>query len=162
MKMLILDTSQKIGILALYKEGFEIEKKEFESINQQKILIPLIDSFLSELNLSLSDLTHIGICIGPGSFTGTRIGVMTAKTFSYALGIPLVPFHSLLPFHKSGTLTIKEAKEGLCFVYNGVSLEKIPSTDLDQTLPHIDITHASYSLQPITELPIQKNFDIIY
>jgi tRNA A37 threonylcarbamoyladenosine modification protein TsaB len=162
MKMLILDTSQKIGVLALYKEGFGFEKKEFESINQQKILIPMIDALLTESNLSLSDLTHIAICIGPGSFTGTRIGVMTAKTFSYALTIPLIPFNSLIPFHTPGTLTIKEAKEGLYFVYNGLTLEKTPLKDLDPTLLQVNINEAPYSFQTILSLPIEENFSILY
>ena len=126
--MLIIDTSQKNGVCALYQEGLGFEKIFFDAQNQQKVLIPSIDSLVQG-----KTLTHIAICIGPGSFTGTRIGVMTGKTLAYAQNLPLIPFNSLIPFHTPNTLTLLDAKHGLCFLFDGHSLEKVPYSSFEKT-----------------------------
>ena len=53
-------------------------------------LIPSIDRLLDDQGVSRSMIERIGVNIGPGSFTGLRIGLATAKGLSQALGIPLV------------------------------------------------------------------------
>lgn len=148
MKMLILDTSSQKGVVALYKEGVGFVKKEFDSQNQQKVLIPLIDSLLEH-----SSVDAIAVCIGPGSFTGTRIGVMTAKALAYANNLPLIPFNSLVPFHTRDTLTLQDAKNGTCFIFDGASLEKVPYTSLATE------TRPLFSSNPDTiPLPTKKAF----
>jgi len=58
-------------------------------------LIPAIHDLLSEAGLTPRDLGGIAVGIGPGSYTGLRIGVTAAKTLAYALGTPLVSLDSL-------------------------------------------------------------------
>lgn len=48
-----------------------------------------IDAMLSQFGLSTRDLTSIVVGLGPGSYTGVRIGVTAAKTLAYALGVPV-------------------------------------------------------------------------
>ncbi len=59
------------------------------------LLNPLIDEMLANLNMNLSDLEGVIAGVGPGSYTGVRIGVTAAKTLAFALGIPVLPVSSL-------------------------------------------------------------------
>lgn len=172
MNLLILDTAYKKGVAILYREGLGFEKKEFDARDQQKFLIDSIDSLFQETNTSLTDLTHIATCIGPGSFTGTRIGVMTAKTLSYTMNLPLIPFNSLIPYHSEGTLTLLDAKNGHCFCFDGTLLQKTTYDALSnekrqffapdpETIP-LPTKQASYSIENILSLYPEQEFSLIY
>ncbi len=172
MNLLILDTSQKIGLVALYRKGFNLIKKEFDARDQQKFLIDSVDALLNESEILLTDLTGISICIGPGSFTGTRIGVMTGKTFAYANNIPLMIFNSLMPYHTPGTLTLLEQKNNECFCYDGQVLKKIPYSMLEtearpifainpETIP-FRTKQAIHSVENIISLLPVTEFQLIY
>lgn len=167
MKMLIIDTSDKKAIVALSERGGILEKKEFEAIEQQQFLIESIDELISGKTLDA-----IAICIGPGSFTGTRIGVMTGKALSFALNLPLIPFNSLLPYHREKTLTLQDAKNGFCFCFDGTLLEKIPYSEaLKKKLPlfsknpesiPLETNQATYSFEKIIHQPKSEEITLIY
>ena len=53
-------------------------------------LQPLIDRLFEEENLNLKSLKAVAVSKGPGSYTGLRIGLSTAKGIAYAMGIPLI------------------------------------------------------------------------
>ena len=54
-----------------------------------QVLLPMIVKILKKNKLSFSDLTGIEVNVGPGSFTGTRVGVAVANTLGFALNIPV-------------------------------------------------------------------------
>lgn len=54
-----------------------------------------IDDVLKEAGLARGSVAAIAVTTGPGSFTGVRLGLTTAKTLAYALGVPLFPYSSL-------------------------------------------------------------------
>ena len=58
-------------------------------------LIPMIENVLTELDLSMSDIDAIACTNGPGSFTGIRIGMATAKGLSFPDNKPIMPLSSL-------------------------------------------------------------------
>ncbi len=58
-------------------------------------LLPLINSLLHDAGLTPKDLTGVAVSSGPGSFTGLRIGVSTARALGQALGIPLAGISTL-------------------------------------------------------------------
>ena len=58
-------------------------------------LMPLIDSALSSVDATIDNVDLIAVTNGPGSYTGLRIGVVTAKTFAYAADIPVIGVNTL-------------------------------------------------------------------
>lgn len=67
----------------------------FTQPSQTRELMPLIDSVLKEAGLEYADLGAVAIGIGPGAFTGLRIGVATARAIASALALPITPVSSL-------------------------------------------------------------------
>jgi tRNA threonylcarbamoyladenosine biosynthesis protein TsaB len=93
MKILALDTSTFVSSVAL-ADGEEIVRTEDSRVTtHSEQLLPMIDRVLG--GLAPKDLDLIACGGGPGSFTGLRIGLATAKGLAYALGKPLVLVSSL-------------------------------------------------------------------
>lgn len=63
--------------------------------NHAEIVLPLIQALFDKLHTSFQDLSGIAVSVGPGSFTGLRIGLATAKGITYEAGLPLVGVSTL-------------------------------------------------------------------
>ena len=96
MKILAIDTSSKICSVSILEDNNLIIEKHIddEKTHSQK-LMPLIDKILKECKLTLKDINLLACCVGPGSFTGVRIGVSTIKAFADVENIPVVCVNSL-------------------------------------------------------------------
>lgn len=83
-----------------------------QNMSSSENLVPMIKEVLDNLNLHVSDIDLYGIAIGPGSFTGLRIGLATVKAFSHVFNKPVVGISTL---------------EGLAFnvSYNGIIVPMI-------------------------------------
>lgn len=93
---LFLDTSSKKLVVILVKDNKIIGFKELESINDHAShLVPFIDELLKDNNITTKDINKIFVVNGPGSFTGTRIGVTVGKVLAYSNDIPVIPVSSL-------------------------------------------------------------------
>lgn len=91
--ILVIDTSGPECAAGIYDAGKNIivaAKSETLGKGHAERLIPMIDEVLGEAGLSLKDMTRIGVTVGPGSFTGIRVGVAAARGFALSLGIPAV------------------------------------------------------------------------
>ena len=96
MKVLSIETSSKICSVAILEDKNLIKKLELDSgLTHSETLMPLIKQILEETKLTLSQIDLLVCDIGPGSFTGIRIGVATVKAFSDSLQIPSVGISSL-------------------------------------------------------------------
>ncbi len=96
MKILAIDTSTDYLSLAVSngdKVLARFHKKAERS--HSSLLIPLIDKILKKVRLKLKDIDAFSISIGPGSFTGLRIGATTIKGLSYSLKKPIVTVPTL-------------------------------------------------------------------
>ena len=71
------------------------QESVFERGNHVVSIVPLIDSVLGPSNLRVSDLDAVALSIGPGSFTGIRIGLGISKGLALASGVPLAPVSTL-------------------------------------------------------------------
>lgn len=95
-KILIIDTATKYIYLSLVSDGIEKQHVYQEGINNHSVtIIPNLEDMLNKENLSLRDLDEIIIGIGPGSYTGVRIGVTVAKMIGYLNHIKVSQVSSL-------------------------------------------------------------------
>lgn len=96
--ILNLETSTKNCSVAISKNGVMIALKEVNEGNyaHAELLNPFIEAVLIESKISFPHLSAVAISKGPGSYTGLRIGVSTAKGICFALNIPLISLETLL------------------------------------------------------------------
>ena len=94
---LAIDSSQRFGgAVALAAEGRLVaEVLHDPSTGYAESFFALADELLARAKLSAKEITQVAVITGPGSFTGLRIGVMTAKSLAYALPCSLVAAESL-------------------------------------------------------------------
>jgi tRNA threonylcarbamoyladenosine biosynthesis protein TsaB len=96
MLILIIDSStQALGLAVIKGEELLTERIAIMDKNHSVKLMPAIQSMLQELDLTTKNLEGIAVAIGPGSYTGIRVGVTTAKLLAYSLAIPLYSLSSL-------------------------------------------------------------------
>lgn len=96
MNLLCIDTGTSICSVALGRDAELVGVKEIaDSRAHSSQLTVLIDELLKENNVVINEIDAVLINKGPGSYTGLRIGVSTAKGICYALGKPLVSVGSL-------------------------------------------------------------------
>ena len=96
MKILSIDTSSSICSVAILEDTKIIkEMHNFSEKEHSETLMPMIDELFKTTNLSLDNIGLIACSVGPGSFTGIRIGIATVKAFADAKNIPVVGVNSL-------------------------------------------------------------------
>ena len=97
MKVLAFDTSSKALSLAILEDKQLLAETTINIKKNHSItLMPAIDFLMASLDLTPKDLDRIVVAEGPGSYTGLRIAVATAKTLAHTLNIELVGMSSLL------------------------------------------------------------------
>lgn len=75
-------------------------------------LMPLVAEIIGEAHVAFSDLDRIAVTVGPGSFTGVRVGVAAARGLALASGLPIVGVTSLAVMaHRAGGLLEKPQEE---------------------------------------------------
>lgn len=125
MAVLLLETATERGVVALFNEKRELL---FEShlpfgLQQSKALMPEIERGFKELGLQPSVLEGIGVGVGPGSYTGIRMGVAVAQALAFASHRRLLGICSLqafVPAHYEGPFTaIFDAKVGGAYLLRG-------------------------------------------
>ena len=97
MNILLIETATQICSVVLAADGEVVARRESDTPNAHSTCLSVfIDEVLKESHLTPRDLNAVCVSAGPGSYTGLRIGVSTAKGFCYALGIPLLSVPTLL------------------------------------------------------------------
>ena len=96
MLVLGMDTSTRLLSLALVRDGEPLAVvDEVTENNQSEILMSRIEAMMGKCGLVPGDLDLIGVALGPGSYTGVRVGVAVAKSLGYVLDVPVVGVSSL-------------------------------------------------------------------
>lgn len=124
--ILHIDTSAENSLIALSKNGEMLsEVVNTEARNHAATININVETVLTDNGISLNDLSALAVCGGPGSYTGLRIGLATAKGFCYALDIPLMLHNRLLlmaakyalqPEPPQNIIPILQAREGEYFI----------------------------------------------
>ena len=96
MKTLAVDTSNKIASVSVFDDNNLLNEKfsDDQKTHSEKLL-PIIDELLKEEGISIGDVDMFVVAVGPGSFTGIRIGVSTVKGMAQALNKKVIAVTSL-------------------------------------------------------------------
>jgi tRNA threonylcarbamoyladenosine biosynthesis protein TsaB len=90
-RVLVIETSHRLGVVALALGDHILgERKLDEARRHARDLVPAIRELLAEHRWRARELNAVIVSRGPGSYTGLRVGVMTAKTLAYASGCALL------------------------------------------------------------------------
>jgi tRNA threonylcarbamoyl adenosine modification protein YeaZ len=99
MYQLFFDTATKRAVIGLAIRDEILEVKQLPmALQNSKFLVPALLELLEKYKLSCGQLGLISCGVGPGSYTGIRIGAALAQSMAYALRIPLIGFSSLEGF----------------------------------------------------------------
>jgi tRNA threonylcarbamoyladenosine biosynthesis protein TsaB len=141
--LLHIETATDVCSVALSR-GAEIIglKEEAGGNNHAKNLLPFVDEVLKQGGCKIAELNGVAVSIGPGSYTGLRIGVSTAKGIAYTAGIPVM-----------AVSTLESIAQGAKALWSGTS------TDTVQIVPMIDArrmevftSRFTYDMQPLEEV----------
>ncbi|MFZ5449691.1 MAG: tRNA (adenosine(37)-N6)-threonylcarbamoyltransferase complex dimerization subunit type 1 TsaB [Thermodesulfobacteriota bacterium] len=119
---LALDTATEKGSLALVAADRVLMEYALESHGTYLTrLMPGVAALFAETGSNPEDLAAVAVSLGPGNFTGLRIGLATAKTLAWSLNCPLVPVPTMevlaaqFPFHPHPIGVVLDAKRGEVF-----------------------------------------------
>lgn len=121
-RILHIETATKVCSVALSENGQLVGVNEIEEdgfAHGEKLTI-LIQELLKEKQLSTNDLDAVSVSSGPGSYTGLRIGVSTAKGICYAMQIPLIAIDALTSL---AVLAAKKYDQNICAVIDARRME---------------------------------------
>jgi tRNA threonylcarbamoyladenosine biosynthesis protein TsaB len=86
-----IETSGRVGSVAIVDGDQVAEERSFaHGLKNAATVIPILDELIKSRGWSPRDVEHLYVSVGPGSFTGLRIGITLAKTMALATGVKLV------------------------------------------------------------------------
>lgn len=116
--ILAIDNATMYGNVALTSPlGLLAEHTLLSRLTHSKRLLNSLENILQESDLDWHQLDALAVCLGPGSFTGLRIGLATVKGIAMATGLPLIGVSSLdglahqLPFARHQICTVLDARK---------------------------------------------------
>jgi len=99
MRILAIDTATGCaGAAVIDEKGIIAQFSLNVGLTHSQRFLPMLESLLQQAELPISKMDAIAVTVGPGSFTGIRIGVASAKAFAQGLGLPLIPVITLDAF----------------------------------------------------------------
>ncbi len=126
MTILCIETSTNICSVALGTNGACVfSRVNTEGMNHATMLSPFIDEALKEAERLQLKIDAIAVSGGPGSYTGLRIGVSTAKGLAYGFGIPLIALSTLRIITQMGINSVQKPTENsiLCSMIDARRME---------------------------------------
>ncbi len=114
---LVLDTATARAVCGVVRDGCELASAQAEGGHAAQRALVLVDEVLARAGCARADLTAIAVGCGPGSFTGLRIGIATARGLALGLGIPCRGASTLaaLAAGAPGALALVDARRGELF-----------------------------------------------
>lgn len=96
MKLLAVDTSGPVcGVAILTEDGIRHESAVVNQKTHSVNLLPMIDNAFQSTGLTIQEMDRLAVVVGPGSFTGVRLGVSTVKGLAHGAGKPCVAVNAL-------------------------------------------------------------------
>ena len=147
MKVLAFDTSSKALSLAILEDKQLLAETTINIKKNHSItLMPAIDFLMASLDWTPKDLDRIVVAEGPGSYTGLRIAVATAKTLAHTLNIELVGMSSLLAL-------VPRQQEGLLVPLMDARRNNVYAGFYENAKPFMAEAHLSFAevLEKVTD-----------
>ena len=102
MMLLALDTTSAVATAALFRDGLLVEERSADASKKHvETALPLIDELLETNDVSIDEIDEFAVDIGPGSFTGVRIGVSLVNALAFTTGRRIVPVNALLALYEA-------------------------------------------------------------
>ena len=151
--LLAFDTATPLVTVALH-DGDDVV---WEGVSERRLqhgeqLAPLVDRALRENGLVRQDLTAVGVGVGPGPFTGLRVGLVTARTLGYALAIPVYGVCTLDVLAVEAADT--RAVAGHFVVATDARRKEVYWASYDETGARLDGPAVARPADAATELPV--------
>ena len=89
MNVLAIDTSVGVSVAILRSNGEQTQSQAVDHGMQGELTAELISQVVTESGLEISEITDVVVGVGPGPFTGLRVGLVTAAVFAHARNIPI-------------------------------------------------------------------------
>jgi tRNA threonylcarbamoyladenosine biosynthesis protein TsaB len=119
MRVLAIETSTLAGGVALCEEDRVVGSTLLDvALTHSERLMSMVDRLLQDCRWTLAQVEGLAVSIGPGSFTGLRVGAATAKGLALALGLPIAAVPTLdalaanLPFAAAPVCPLLDARKG--------------------------------------------------
>lgn len=169
MKLLHIDTANQ-PLSVSVTDGIEVlaEFNSAKKINHSTTLMPNIEMVMNYAGLEMKDLEGIVVSKGPGSYTGLRIGVATAKTLSYTLNIPVYSVSSLMALaatvrmHEFLLVPVIDARRNAVYAgiyqYKGVHIETVQEDrymTIDELNRYLQEQHLPYLFIGVDALKLE-------
>ena len=134
-RVLAFDTSTQVGSVSIIERDALVAEYTLNlGSTHSERLMPMVDRLLEDAGFALSGFDGLAVAVGPGSFTGLRIGISTAKGLALSAGLPIAPVPTLdalaatLPFASFPVCPILDAKKDevytSLYAWSGDGLER--------------------------------------
>jgi tRNA threonylcarbamoyladenosine biosynthesis protein TsaB len=127
--ILAFDTATDVATSALVRDGEVLGERASRAVR----ILDDFEELLGAAGLSSDDVERIVVGRGPGSYTGLRMGLVTARTLSFSLGAPVagVPTLEALAAGSPGAVPVIDGRRGEVFTLAGAEPVVIPAEELD-------------------------------
>jgi tRNA threonylcarbamoyladenosine biosynthesis protein TsaB len=152
MKALAIETSGRIGSVALVEDNAVVAEEAFpHGLKHAAEILPMIDRLCRARGWKPGDFDQLYVSVGPGSFTGLRIGVTLAKTLAFATGVKLVAVPTLrvlvenAPSEATHAVIVLDAKRDQIFT---ARFERVGHEWVEREPAHLDSLAAMIERSP--------------
>jgi tRNA threonylcarbamoyladenosine biosynthesis protein TsaB len=159
--LLAFDTANPLVTVAVH-DGNDVV---WEAVSERPLqhgeqLAPLIDRALRETGLVRQDLTAVGVGVGPGPFTGLRVGLVTARTLGFVLELPVYGVCTLdvLAVEAADTRTVS----GDFVVATDARRKEVYLASYDEAGGRLDGPEVARPADAATELPVVGQGAVLY
>lgn len=161
---LFIDTCTSNLILAVCKDKQVIKKiVQKNDTNLSTNFTSFVDNLLKDCHISVNDINKIFVSVGPGSFTGIRVGLTFAKILAWSLRVPIIPVSSLEVLASSCDsdilVPLLDARRG--YVYTGIYDSSLNSILEDKYILFEDLQSKLAEYKDITYISCDEfEFDV--
>ena len=149
MKTLFIDTHYKDIIIAIFDDNKLVSNVELKNVANTSVdVMPSIVKCLDDANINIKEIKKVAVCVGPGSFTGVRLGVTIAKVLAYSLNIDIVSLTAFdivsLNLSSPKYIAIKENNGMFIAYFDGIDnkdIKYLKNSEFDQFKTSKDIAY---------------------